>query len=794
MVLIPRQTLRVPGSEFIAPPVTPGRDATGSQAQQLGRSMEIAGSRLARAGTEIEERLHIAAVKTAQARAEERIFAADDAYTGTLGEAATSKHRELAWADLQKGLTEIEGGLEHEVERRLYREVVRRRMLSVRSRWGKHENQQTLVYEIGAGKAALEGKKAAYRQQGSHGAAGAPDPSDPQQQGQQGIGPGDPAAGGQPTPQSSAEMLESIRAEARSVAGKMHLDPETTDLFVQEHVSEAHLGVIGDLVAVGKTAEAREYMANISAGDLHPDARQKIEGLLHRAGQQDEALRMSIDITEQVDALISSPPEPGVADTPTSPPTPELADTDPADIDVAQLLLGDRDSVLRRPKSTARESQQPEGMSISEFSPTPITDQMRADIEQSSRDLPEWERQTIVSSRGATRTAMVSAARLKMLAKAELNRRFMAGEISAELHGLTLNHIAHEAADRRQLAAEHENEIVDAIEAWASQNRGLGLADMPPQMYQALVEIGRLPEIISFLRSGRHINTSTAFADFMQRSREDLRNTPPSILRSQLRTQMDNQTLDWAMRVQTNMLKPGEDAEAGIEKRVIDEMLSQFGVETSSLEIGARQSGHQTDPDAVTFFRGLDGKADAVQAARFNRAWLHYIDLKTNLRATGQSIGREQVTDLWHQILVDERVGVSGSLLGYDFEGMPESALSGANLEQTFATVEGEEIMLQKIPGRMRATGRVENLFEGGDVYGLLIENAQAKNLSTAPRALLLEWLLLGKPRTRPEVHAAAEAVSELGGQVRRGSGSAGGREEAAIMARRAIERLRRNR
>lgn len=770
MVLIPQQSIRVPQApQFTSAQVVPMRSAGPAQLQQLGAAMQSAGAGIERFGVEREERLHIAAVKEAQALAEERIADADRSYMTTLGKAATGANRDQAWKILQDQLTSIESGLDHDVERRLFREVARRRLLNVRSRWGQHEDRQVLAYEIGASKAVLEAKKTAARMQGPQQPVGealraAPEAAAPaaganaEAPGFQSLGfptvgpeflPGVPGlptqapeflpsggaapAGGEPAAAGPrATLLDSVRSEARSLAGKLGYGPEQTDAFVTNQVGEVHIGVVEDLVADGRGTEAREYLQGIAPDDIAPEERRKLRSLVQRATLQDESLRLSLELQNLAPRRAAEPVAPGTAEAEAPPSTPPLGIT---------------------------------------------MDEIRADSALWDQTSPA-QRTQIEGSQASTRVEMVSAAQLEAFATGELNRRFLAGEITAELRDLTLDRIGHAAAALRRQAADRENGILDRAEQWAVENRGLGLSDMPPDLYQGVAQIGRLPEITSFLRTGRHTNDPAAVAEFMRMPASTLRSILPVELRALLRTKMDNETLAWALSAQAAALKPGTDIEAAYEKRIMEQRLVEFGRGT----------------DAEGFFlTDFTTKPTAKQAERENRIWLRYLELKEAMRASGQNITPEVMDKLLDRAMFDEQVSVYGMI--DNLYGIPISTLTPDEFEQSFVEVKGERVYLSEIPGTRDMRGPLQGQrdeFPDGDVRGKIMNQLLESKppRPQTPQNIVSEWLWHGRPETVTEYDAARAA----GNQILQRSMTPGDpavQREAQRAAQYAIEQIR---
>lgn len=302
-VPLPQEALRPAsqGGGFSAPPsAVPLAAGGGRQIEQFGAALTQAGLGVARQATLLEEQLHVAAAKEAQALAEERIVTADLDYRSRIGKAATGTAREEAFEHLQEELRQIEGGLD-ETPRSLFRQVVDRRLTDVRARWGGHEIEQTRAYEIGASKAVLDAKKASARRQGP----GEPETLEGMLVDVLGVPGPTPSSNGALLPDRSRAtaappMLDAVRMEAQTLAQKLGYGPEQSAGFVLAQTTEVHAGIVEDLVEAGRGTEAREYLAAHDA-EVTPDEANRLNGLLRRASVSEEGARLATELAEQID-------------------------------------------------------------------------------------------------------------------------------------------------------------------------------------------------------------------------------------------------------------------------------------------------------------------------------------------------------------------------------------------------------------------------------------------------------------------------------------------------------------
>lgn len=267
-VPLPGESLRPGGLPALsAPGVTPVTDARPVQIARLGQATQQSSLQIMEAAAEAEDRLHVAAVKEAQARAEVMIQDADQAYMSTVGKGATGKHRTEAWESLQKQVDSVGKDLEHDVQKRLFQQIATQRMLQTRARWGQHEINQTRVYEIGAGKAALEAKKQAARRA---------------------------------SPEDLQKLLGSVQAEAQSLAQKQGGDKTQVDLAVQAATGEVHAGRVQDLLNMERVTEASNYLEGIPDSQIDPETKARLDRAVKRGGIKEDAARLAVDVREKL--------------------------------------------------------------------------------------------------------------------------------------------------------------------------------------------------------------------------------------------------------------------------------------------------------------------------------------------------------------------------------------------------------------------------------------------------------------------------------------------------------------
>jgi len=706
MVLIPTQRPRVPQGRFTATPVVPVRNAAGEQIQRLGAAAQQAGSAFARLGADQQERMHIAAVKKAQALGEERILNADREYINTIGEAATGENRERAFKSLKEQLSTIEKGLEHDVQRRLFSEMSQRRLLSVSARWGTHEDRQIRVFELGGSDSLIESKKASVRNQGPQALAGAapsagvPEGAPPE------IGPGAPRSddGAPQGPPSPATMMDSLRAEVVLNAKMRGFGPEQTAAWVQGHLSEVNADLVQDMLSEGRVTEANDYFKGLSKEELHPDARRTLRNQIQGAVDQDEAVRLVDELQDASDGRREA----------------RKTEQGPA-------ALEGVDSQIVRAHQNA------------------------------------WR---VDATRGELQEAEASAIEFEALSRAELRRQHEAGDISLQVRLLAEGRVMDVSRFRTRLAAERENAQMREIQDWGMDNRDRGFSDLPPHMLQWVKNMGRVEAVSRFLQHGRHTLVSGAIGAFLRIPPDQLRLAEPHQVQAMFRTVMDDSTLKWALDYHEELRQPGKNGVAAVEAGMFKQALVTFGRQESPREVRANAANRPTGETDV-FFAEVKGKLvqTPLQEERERRVWIRYNELKASKIASGVDFTPDLMEQTLDEVLFRERVGVDVTG-GFDLVGLPASALTGAESAVSEITINGVDYLRTSIPGASRrfAVGGIPDIHNVGDVQGAIIEafGAAGAGRRYTPHAEMEVFLGLGSPRNNAEFQVAFDAYAAV--------------------------------
>ena len=256
-VPLPQQSVEVTrGGTFQAPDVLPQRSAVGPQYEQLGQALTQAGGQIATRAAQLEQTLHVASAKRAQARGEEILVEEDRTFTNLQGEQATGKGRQAADERLRKRLLEVESGLEDDIEKRLYREVMQQRLTALTARWNKHEDEQALVYDVGSRSAVLSSKIEIARREGVD-----------------------------RPPQS----LAAVRQEASGLADVRGIQGPAKAEFVRQALTTVHAGTVEDLADAGHGTKAGEYLAQ-HKNDVDTDTLARLRNVVRRASVKASAI------------------------------------------------------------------------------------------------------------------------------------------------------------------------------------------------------------------------------------------------------------------------------------------------------------------------------------------------------------------------------------------------------------------------------------------------------------------------------------------------------------------------
>jgi hypothetical protein len=275
VISIPQEPLPSGGSGGLpAPGIVPLRDPRGLQVQQLGRSMQAAGFDFAQVANTLQNDLD-------EAKTSERLSIFDDAAeqtslhpeTGFLnqrGGAASLEARAEALKSLEAQRDKLEGTLDNDVQRGMFREQVGRRMTEITGQYDRHTANQIQAYKLGQDRV----------------------------RGRQAIGlsveaqvSGDPAA--------ALRHLNTAKLQARTVAERLEQSPEEVDEAVQEATTLIHAGVVDRYLAEGQTQEAADYLQGVDKEEIAPGQRADMQDVVRRATLKQKAEDMALDILDE---------------------------------------------------------------------------------------------------------------------------------------------------------------------------------------------------------------------------------------------------------------------------------------------------------------------------------------------------------------------------------------------------------------------------------------------------------------------------------------------------------------
>lgn len=266
-VPLPQEQQRVVGSPgFTAPRTVPVQDFTGQQIRGIGQALERSGGQIADRAADEELRLSSIAVQKAQAVAEEFILEADGEYRSRVGADATGQHRTDAWEALNKRVSAVEAGLPQGIAREFFSDNIGRRLMSFREQWGRHEQRELRVAEIGAAKAGITSKtRFAMRAE----------------------------------PEDRAARLKELRDHMMVVAELEGTTPEQAALDFQAQATGVHEFAVRGMLANGRVTDAREYLEDVSAEEIDPVSRQRLGGIIQAKSVGVESIGLAMQLQDE---------------------------------------------------------------------------------------------------------------------------------------------------------------------------------------------------------------------------------------------------------------------------------------------------------------------------------------------------------------------------------------------------------------------------------------------------------------------------------------------------------------
>ena len=278
----------LPSQQFAAPDMP---DVAGKQTQQLGQAM----SGLGAVGMKIADQLQ-AERDDAQTKALDNALAdrmrmilhnKDTGYLSQVGQQAANGRDATADA-LAKARDEISGGLENDVQRKMYSRVANARMQSALLQVDTHAAQQTRVWHDGESVARFKSNLADMVANSA--------------------GWNQKDANGKTTGAYNMARATAV-GELEGLAAMRGLSGDGAKMFVAENMAKAYAGVLTNMVSLGQSKTARDYLEQVAPEIAKgaPDQLDNLRTLVKQAGVKDESLTLSGQLkgglNEQVGAL-----------------------------------------------------------------------------------------------------------------------------------------------------------------------------------------------------------------------------------------------------------------------------------------------------------------------------------------------------------------------------------------------------------------------------------------------------------------------------------------------------------
>ncbi len=326
-------------------------DASGQQIEQFGRALEQAGGTAAELGAMWQEDIDRARVKEAVVLWNNRARDVVRAYRQEVGKAAVGERRKSVETALEDAARKLESQLDNDLQRGVFHQAWQSRFGEVRGQIAAHHDEQARTYRLGETQAMLlEAQESAV----------------------------DALEAKNPT---VYQRHKSVALEqARLIADEAGLEEGSTQRrrLIRDTTSGIHEAAVGRLLELGRTSEARDYLAQIDKSELTQAAKDRLYGTVRRASVQEEGARLAVQIRDRVLRQVT------------------LEQTE----DGRDLLLGEED-----PAAVASETLQVRGVNMlqAQYEAGKISVELRdsatAELERLAkvRRLEELERETRVS-------------------------------------------------------------------------------------------------------------------------------------------------------------------------------------------------------------------------------------------------------------------------------------------------------------------------------------------------------------------------------------------------------------
>lgn len=291
-----------------APPEFGSRQAT-----VIGQAASEFGSSVAAVANVLQDQVNDARVTEAYTKwsgaASDALSNPQDGFLYTEGKDATGDNRAAVVARIEKAGAELEGALQNDVQRGMFREAMAKHMIGVKERIYGHEAEQMRIDAIGQAdsmrrqsiRAGIEAYMSRSLTPGARVEAAAAEAlatgQDPQQ----------PMMGPQLPRQDNGDEFTRMRNTALSQAdfiankkGWTKSDPRRKELALQT-TTELNVGIAESMIAQGKTDAAAKFVAGLDAKEVEVGELSKLQKLVENASAADRGANLALDIVRATD-------------------------------------------------------------------------------------------------------------------------------------------------------------------------------------------------------------------------------------------------------------------------------------------------------------------------------------------------------------------------------------------------------------------------------------------------------------------------------------------------------------
>lgn len=676
-------TPQVLGPTRVDAPMSPAMAAMpGQQQQQYGQATIQSGNVQAQIALDIQKDVNEAATKEADNTAAQvlntLLHDPKSGYLNTQGKEALDR-REDAQKYAQDSIERAGEGLTNDMQRRMFTDVARRRMLMAQEQINVHAAAQTKVYnETETTKRMDNSRKDAVANWAL-------------------WNTGKVLEDGTKEPNAFSTAKATMLAEVNQLAAMKGFAPdsETAKALRLTQTTLLHGDIINTMLSADRVKDAKEYYAKNST-EIDPEKRDEFNKVLNTAGTAEESIKLAramsimsdgrslVQQREELDQML------------------EKGDITPAvhKETMQQLVQLHTINKAEQAEQNATKASNLEldmktkgdlQSQLAELDSMFKNGQITAEVRDNTRTRLKENYQTDKAIQDARTTSQSTTLALTLRDKGGLNAQlatldtmFKSGQITAEVRDNTRQRLEHDFQVKKAMQAEGEKAVIGSATDWFVQHPGASILDFQkanPKAYNALKNSGHLSGIVSFARGNKVDNDPATWAQVMSNPQE-LKSMTPTDIYNKYRLRLDDSHLDrlYAMNAALN----GSKDEQHLSILSTSDMVKNSAVRMNLLPASGKASESQAKA-FDDFQNQIDGRVATYEA--------------TVLQGKRKA-NQEELKKILQEVEMD-KVYQRRTLLPN--KEVPLISVPASEMGSVYVNIGNEEIPVASIPAAQRA-------------------------------------------------------------------------------------------